>query len=368
MSRNLLFLKTACLYCVSGFIFALFPLPSIGLQSVMGHPSSPASSSLIAALEIAEPIEFSGDRVPLDNQDVRERFEKEVLLCLWDRPQVLLWLKRSRRYLPFIEKTLKEAGLPTDLKYIAVAESALRPHAQSSKGAVGFWQFTKGTAREYSLTVNEFVDQRRNIVDSTEAAVSYLKDLYNMLGSWTLAAAAFNMGEDGLMAEIVAQGTDDYYRLYLPLETQRYVPRIVAVKLILSNPEQYGFYLTDDDYYPPLSFDRVAIDLFREVPLKLLAGAAKTDFKVLKDLNPEVRGHFMSPGRHTLLVPKGAASGFHSRYEQLLTQWLADVEERIYVVQEGDNLTSIAARFRVPLTALIIWNGLNANDPIHPGD
>jgi len=233
---------------------------------------------------------------------------------------------------------------------------------------VGFWQFTEGTARKYGLKVDDHLDLRRNIVTSTEAAVRYLDDLHEMLGSRTLAATAYNMSEDGLMAQIAVQGIDDYYRLYLPLETQRYVLRIVAVKVIMSNPEQYGFHLTQSDCYPPLSFDRVDVELFRDVHLKLLAEAASTDFKVLEDLNPELRGDFVIAGRHTLLVPKGGASGFHSRFERLLKDWLADVEERTYVVQEGDNLTAIAARFRVPLAVLIIWNDLNIRDPIHPGD
>jgi len=194
--------------------------------------------SLIPHLNISSPLQFCDEQVPLENQDVRERLEKELLLTLWNRPQVILWLKRSRRYLPPIEKMLRENHMPEDLKYVAIAESALRPHAGSRKGAVGFWQFMVDTGRRYGLVINARVDERRNIVCSTGAVIRYFKDLHREFGSWTLAAAAFNMGEEGLMAEILEQDTRDYYQLYLPLETQRFIFRLLSIKLIFSSPEK----------------------------------------------------------------------------------------------------------------------------------
>ena len=133
---------------------------------------------------------------------------------------------------------MKENGLPDDIKYIAVAESALRPHAGSSKGAMGFWQFMADTGRKYGLTINAYVDERRNIFASTAAAIRYLNELHQKFGSWELAAAAYNMGEEGLQAEILEQDTNNYYQLYLPLETQRYIFRILSVKLILLKPDK----------------------------------------------------------------------------------------------------------------------------------
>ena len=146
----------------------------------------------------AGPLTFCGERVPVEIQDVKERFERELLISSLDHAQVILWLKRSRRYLPYIEQSLKENGMPDDLKYIIIAESALKPNATSNKGAVGYWQFIFGTGQNYGLTINENKDERRNFFASTKAALSYLKNLYGMLGSWTLAAAAYNMGEEGL--------------------------------------------------------------------------------------------------------------------------------------------------------------------------
>ncbi len=323
--------------------------------------------SLMSSVRISGPLDFCGEPVELENQDVRERLEKELLLTLWDRPQVVLWIKRSNRYFPIIEKMLKEHNLPEDLKYIAVAESALRPHAGSRKGAMGFWQFLEATGRKYELSINSEKDERRNIFRSTEAAIAYFKDLHDILGTWTLSAAAYNMGEQGLLSEILAQKTTYYYHLYLPLETQRYILRVISAKIILSNPETYGFRFTEKDLYPPLEFDRIKLECFQETPISVIAQAADTRFKMIKDLNPEIRGHFIAAGSHWLQVPRGSAAGFQARFKTLVNQWLAENRERVYVVKEGDNLSSIAERFHVPLPALIIWNRLKLKKHIHPG-
>jgi membrane-bound lytic murein transglycosylase D len=323
---------------------------------------------LMDHLRISGPLDFCGETVELDIPDVRERLEKELLLTLWNRPQVVLWIKRSGRYLPIIEKMLQDNNMPQDLKYIAVIESALRPHAGSHKGAIGFWQFLESTGRKYGLTINDEKDERRNIFKSTEAAITYFKELYELLGSWTLSAAAYNMGEQGLLSEVLAQNTDNYYHLYLPLETQRYVLRAISAKIILTAPEAYGFRFKPADLYPPLQFDRIRLECFQETPISLVAQAADTYFKMIKDLNPEIRGHYLAAGSHWLLVPPGAATGFQARFKKLVDQWTAENRERIYVVKQGDNLSTIAKRFNVPVPALIIWNRLENKKHIYPGD
>ncbi len=325
-------------------------------------------SSLVSLLKLRGPLDFCGEPVPIQEPEVRERFEKAFLLTLWNRPQVILWLKRSRRYLPEIEKILREKGMPDDLKYVAVAESALRPHAGSGKGAVGFWQFTKSTGQRYGLIVDSRKDERRNIFASTAAAAGYFRYLHETFGSWTLGAAAYNMGEDGLMAEILAQGTRNYYDLYLSLETQLFIFRILSVKLIFLESRKYGFHLSDEDYYPPLEFDSARVECAQETPLPVIAAAAKTTFKVIKDLNPEIRGHYLPAGTHEVLIPKGTSVEFEERFRVLTSRFRATQEDRIYIVQEGDNLSSIAERFGIPLTALIIWNRMDIRRPIHPGD
>ena len=324
--------------------------------------------SLISSIRIQTPLDFCGEPVPIDNPDVRERLEKELLLTLADRPQVILWLKRSPRYLPFIEKELAANGVPDDLKYVAFAESALRPHAGSTAGAIGFWQFIKPTGRRYGLSVDADLDERRSIYKSTRAAINYFQDLYNEFNSWSLAAAAYNMGEEGLRTEILLQEVNDYYRLYLPLETQRYLFRIISAKLILTDPEKYGFHLTENDLYRPFEFDEISLQCHRRTPIRVIAQAAKTDFKRIKDLNPDIRGHYLEPGKHKILVPKGAGAEFESRYEEALVAWRKKPDDHVYIVKAGDNLSSIADMFQVPLPALLIWNNLNPRHHIHPGD
>jgi hypothetical protein len=342
-------------------IFVVFGCSGTAQRDTFQQASFP---SLTSSLNGMDDLSFCGENVPVEIQEVRERLEKQILLALWKRSQVVLWFKRSSRYFEHIEKLLEQNGMPIDLKYIAIAESDLRPHAVSNKGAVGFWQFMAGTARKYGLVVNNQIDDRRNFFTSTQAAVRYLDALHRLMGSWTLAVAAYNMGEENLTARIFEQGSKDYYRLYLPLETQEFVFRILAIKIILSNPEKYGFSLADEDYYPPLVFDTIRLDCRQEIPLRLVAQAANTYFKVIKDLNPEIRGYHLSAGSYWIRIPKGTAENFHVRFKILSNKLIA----MTYVVEKGDSLSLIAHRLDVPLSALIIWNRLDVSRPIQPGD
>lgn len=328
------------------------------------------AQSLVSARDVRPPknLTLCGEKVPFEIQDVRERFEKEMLLNLWDRPQVILWLKRSTRYLPFITQELQRYDMPEDLKYLAIVESALRPHAGSAKGAIGFWQLLPQTARNNGLQVDEYVDQRRDIFASTQAALGYLRALHDQFSSWTLALAAYNMGEEGLDAEILEQKTDDYYKLYIPLETQRFVFRMLCVKLIVSNPKKYGFDLSADEYYQPLQFDTVAVDCFQEVPIRIVAQAANTYFKRIKDLNPHLRGHYIQAGHHQLRLPQGHSAGFTEKFKTLAAEHNEQRQQRIYIVQDGDSLTTIANKFDVPLAALLIWNRISVKKTLYPGD
>ena len=340
-----------------------FPIPPVSTF----EPPSPARF-LLDAVRVSPPLDFCGEPVPLERAGVGERLELELLLMAWNQPQVILWLKRAGRYMPHIEEVLRREGLPDDLKYLAVIESALRPHAGSPAGAIGFWQFIRPTAQRYGLTVDGHKDERRSLYASTRAAARYLKDLYAQFGSWHLAAAAYNMGEQGLAAEMLAQEVQDYYRLYLSLETQRYVLRAVAAKLIMSDPRRFGYRLGPEERYPPLDADTVGVTLAREIPLQLVARATGSDFKTIKDLNPELRGHYLDAGSHTLRVPAGQSNGFARRLARLERQHKDLETQRIYVVRPGDHLTAIAERFGVPLQALLIWNRLDIRKAIHPGD
>ena len=322
----------------------------------------------MSAYRISAPLDFCGEAVPLDNQDVRERMERELLISAWNYPQVILWMKRSGRYMPYIEKMLRENKMPEDLKFVAIAESALRNYAGSSKGAKGVWQFMEGTGMQYHLKVDDDFDERRSFFAATRAALNYLKDLYGMFGSWTLAVAAYNMGESGLQSEMLIQKVNNYYQIYLPLETQQYVFRILSAKLILSNPTQYGFHLPEKDLYSPHSVEQVEIRCPQDTPVQIIAQAAKTYFKVIKDLNPEIRGYYLPAGHHVLFVPRGAADGFQTRFEGLTSQWLADRKANVYIVKKGDNFFSLAERFKVPIQAILAWNRITVKKKLNPGD
>jgi LysM repeat protein len=348
-------------------IFTIIIAGAINIEAQTGWNQS-AGQSLINALKISEPLTFCNEPVPLGDPDVKERLERELLVSLNNSDDVILWLKRANRYFPHIEKVLKNNSLPDDLKYIVIAESSLKPLAASNKGAVGFWQFIESTGNRYGMTINNDIDERRNFFISTEAAITYMKDLHTLFNSWTLATAAYNMGEDGLKTEMLMQKVNNYYQLYLNQETQRYVFRILAAKIILSNPNKYGFYLTKEDLYEPIQFDRVEITANQPVPLYIIAQAANTYFKVIKDLNPHIKNYYLTAGKYNLLVPKGAASGFSERYENLLKQWQDEKVKAVYTVKKGDNLSAIAKHFNVSVKAIMIWNGISNTKDVISGD
>ena len=340
---------------------------AINVEAQTGWHQS-VGQSLINALKISEPLTFCNEPVPLSDPDVKERLERELLVSLDNNDDVILWLKRANRYFPHIEKVLKNNSLPDDLKYIVIAESSLKPLAASNKGAVGFWQFIESTGNKYGMKINNDIDERRNFFISTEKATAYLRDLHALFYSWTLAAAAYNMGEEGLKTEMLVQKVNNYYQLDLNQESQRSVFRILAAKIILSNPGKYGYYLTDEDLYKPVQFDRVEITANQSVPLYIIARAAMTNFKVIKDLNPHIKNYYLPAGKHNLLVPKGAASGFSERYENLLKQWLNEKEKSVYTVKTGDNLSTIAKRFNVTVKAIMIWNGISTAKDVSVGE
>ncbi len=327
-----------------------------------------AEPDLALAARLPENLSFCGERVAQDHPAVRELFEKEMLLTLGDRPQVILWLKRAPRYLPEIADELKRRGMPEDLKYLVVTESGLRPHVGSPKGALGFWQLMPETARRYGLRVDRYIDERRDLGRSTPAALRYLRELRERLGSWLLAAAAFNMGEEGLIAEMIEQNTRNYLDLYLSLETQRYLFRILVAKRILEDPAGYGFDLRREDLYAPPAYRTVALDFSVETPISLLARLSGTTFKAIKELNPHLRGHYIQPGRHEIRLPPAVPEDLQAGLDVQLAAYLSERRQRVYVVQSGDNLSSIAERHNVPLAALLIWNRIDTTRVIHPGD
>ncbi len=329
---------------------------------------------------LAETVRFSGDidicgeKIPFTDTEVRERFEKEMMLSVWNRPQVMLWLKRAHRWFPHIEKILKEEKLPLDLKFMPIVESALLPYSQSSKGAVGYWQFIKSTGKRYGLRIDSKIDERRNLFLSTKAACRYLKKLHDQFDSYLLAMSAYNMGEYGLSRAIELQDTKDFFDLYLPLETQRYILKIAAVKLIMASPEAYGFDLSPQDLYPVFEYKEVKFSLNHEIPISLVAKACGVSFKTIKDFNPEIRGYYLAKGTNILMVPSGKEKGYLKRFAALHNTWEKGKKTnkahaaKIHVVRTGESLTSIAKKYGMSLSALLKLNKLSSKHVIHPGD
>jgi membrane-bound lytic murein transglycosylase D len=216
-------------------------------------PTQPkAKTTLIKGINPNKDYFFSGEKVPVHNLDVRERLERELLSNSYANATIILNLKHANRYFPTIERILAENNIPEDFKYLAVAESNFR-QGTSSAGAKGFWQFMPSTAKGYGLEVNSNIDERMNLEKATYAACRLLQDYKNKFGTWTLAAAAYNIGEGKLQDELRSQRVDSYYDLNLYQETLRYLFRVMAFKEIMSHPEDYGYNLNSEDMYLPLN-------------------------------------------------------------------------------------------------------------------
>lgn len=234
--------------------------------------------------------ELAGEPIPIDDLDVRDRLDRELLTNTFYHSSTQHILKRKSRYFPVIEPILREEGVPDDLKYVAVAESAFRDF-RSPAGATGVWHFMKGTARDYGLEVNSEVDERYHLEKSTRAAARFFKDLHERMGSWTLAMAAYNRGAAGVREQMREQRAESFYDLNLNPETARYVFRIAALKDILEDPEYYGFFLEDEDTYPPLTEDDYeVVTVTANVPnWGEFAREHGTSYRKIKWLNPWLR-------------------------------------------------------------------------------
>ena len=313
---------------------------------------------------LPESLSLCNDPMPLGDLHVREMLDREFTISVWDHGQVFMWLKRAGRYFPYIEKKLAEAGMPDDLKYLAVAESSLLTRIRSNKGAIGIWQFMAPTARRNGLRRDRMMDERRNFELSTEAAINYLKRLHNMLGNWTLALAAYNCGEARLKKEIKTQKISDYYRLELPVETERFIYRIAAIKIIMANPKHYGYILPRVRAYTPVKGDSVPVKIRAPIHMSNVARLLGTDLKALKELNPQIIGHYLPTGRYTIKVPPGMGSKVANVLKELTPKSsgrMKKVMDGYYVVGPGDSLSKIAKRTGVSVKTLRRLNGIQGS-------
>jgi hypothetical protein len=232
-------------------------------------------------------LDFAGEETPLKIADVKERLDRELLININSHSSTILNIKRANRAFPIIEPILKRNGIPDDFKYLAVIESGL-VNVVSPAGARGIWQFMPETAKERGMEVNENVDQRYDLVKSTEAACRYFLSAKAKFGSWTLAAASYNGGMTGVNKQIDIQKVTNYYDLLLTEETSRYVFRILALKEIMKNPVKYEFNILPSDMYEILPTKKIEIDS-SITDLAEFAKGQGINYKILKIHNPWLR-------------------------------------------------------------------------------
>lgn len=274
---------------------------SVATAHLEGEPRPIAAVSF----DLPKDASFAGERVPMEVPDVRERLDKELQINIYYHSNTIFLIKRANRWLPKIEKILRENNIPDDFKYLPLIESNLL-NVISPAEAVGYWQILKTSGKEFGLEIDDQVDERYDPIKATEAACRYLNQAYARFGNWTLVAASYNRGMSGMQRAIENQRENSYYDLYLNEETSRYVFRIIAIKEIIENPSRYGFNIKARHLYPeePLRFIEVS------ETVKDLVTFAKDNginYKLLKRHNPWLRDEKLSVKkgkRYTIAIPE----------------------------------------------------------------
>jgi hypothetical protein len=269
---------------------------------------------------------FLCDReIPLSNEDVREAFEREFYQFLENRGLLIILVKRYGKFLNVVSEELDRATMPSDLIYLAIAESYLNPRAVSKASAGGLWQFIKDTGKREGLFINEQIDERYSVTRSTRCALSYLKKLHAEFGDWFLAMAAYNTGEARIRDAIQNQNTRDFFEMFLPEETDRYVYRVAALKEILANPRKYGLPLEKTDYYKPYAVVEVTVDLQRETHTAVLALAMDLPYRTFRNYNLHIRKYRLPKGVYHLCIPVEKKETFLKRIK--MNQTIGIVKE-----------------------------------------
>jgi membrane-bound lytic murein transglycosylase D len=279
-----------CLGAVIFFIIA-------GFNSFSGKSVKPAGLNEIGTLNksfrIPDAVTFAGERMPLENFDTRESLDREILISAYRHSSTILIIKRANRFLPMIEKILKEYNVPDDFKYMCAAESDFT-NMVSPAGATGFWQIMAETGKEEGLEINQVVDERYDVEKSTRFACRFFLKSYEKYGNWTITAASYNGGRGRMDEQIGIQHQKNYYDLLLAEETARYIFRVVAYKLIITDPASYGFDIPKHELYPELRYHEVRVDT-AITDFSRFAEKFGTNYKILKLLNPWLRKPYLTP-------------------------------------------------------------------------
>lgn len=311
--KIILFLKSSKKYLIAfGAAILLVSIIKLFSYSFTDNLSDAAYQDYFNAsyktfsVRIPKNLNFAGEKTPITDFSVREATERELVINTYWQSQSLLLHKRANRWFPVIEPILKKNGIPEDFKYIALIESQLT-NVVSPQGATGFWQIIESTGTGYGMEITDEVDERYNIIRSTEIASKYFKEAYKQFNNWTLVAASYNLGMGGIQAQMNKQKVNNYYNLALTEETARYIYRILAMKEIISRPKVYGYMLRKKDLYPPVATKKVVVDS----TIHDLAGFAITqgiNYKILKLFNPWLRTNSLTnegKKKYIIEIPKG---------------------------------------------------------------
>ena len=406
-------LRLSCIFKCTAFVFsfpfggpmlrplhviALFALPAFLLSACATTTvSSSNANGATASSDLPDGYEKPLNEGPVTANDLDDSgtdmkaipHEVNRLVLQWvdyfqgrGRPHMERYLSRSGKYLPMMKAILREHGLPEDLVYIALIESGFSATAHSSASAVGYWQFIRGTGRRYNLRIDSYIDERRDFVKATHAAAEYFKGLYNLFGSWYLAIASYNVGENRVKNLVMRYHTRDFWEMTkarrLPQETVNYVPKFLAARMIAKEPEKYGF--TEVEYMQPLKFQE--IEVAHSVDFKKMADELQIDAAEFQALNPAYkRGIGLErDGKLVVRVPDGmdlekakasAAVAMVTpgpALQEALKKLAAGEDEfQMYKIRRGDTLSTIARRFRTSTRVIRKLNGMHSGTRIIAG-
>jgi len=330
-------------------------------------PEPPGELPPTSASEAPDGLNLSGTVIPLE---INPRVQYWIDLFTGnERERFALYLARQGRFEDMIVSKLKAKGMPEELIYLALIESGFSPIARSRASAVGMWQFMAATARIEGLVVSEYLDERRHVERSTDAALNHLEGLYNRFGSWYLAAAAYNSGA-GRISRALARtrnapdGDGAFWSIHslLPRETRDYVPKLVAATIIGRNRARFGFDTVE--LHTPLPVDRVIVP--DATDLSVAAEAAGVAVEELVALNAHLPRHVTPPGRATeILLPPGTLATFEVAFAEIPPEKRVRFLE--HTVRRGETLSHIARRYGTSVSAIQQANALRSANRLSIG-
>lgn len=310
----------------------------------------------IFSLRIPKNLNFAGEKVPISDAHVHEAMERELVKNTYWQSRSLVLHKRAGQWFPVIEPILKKNNVPEDFKYIALVESQLS-NVVSPQGATGFWQIIESTGKGYGLEITDEVDERYNVIRSTETACKYFKEAYKQFNNWTLVAASYNLGMNGIQAQLNKQNANNYFDLHLTAETAKYLYRILAMKEIISRPKVYGFMLRKRDMHRSIPTKFIAVDSTIN-DLSEFANSQGINYTILKHFNPWLRANTLTIINNSegLIRTENAAAG-SKRYLIEIPSKMVTIYDLGIINNESLNAKDSIAPDPLPMISDSITNG-----------